>query len=237
MIEKLIYQSRTTEVDAASVRLIGAYQNSGLGSDTHLTGMFTTLGDGSARLTAAINRLKADSELEQKDEVRDDKVRALFYLVNGLVYHPDPNVKNAALEVEKVMDKYGLSMAGENYSTESSLVTSLLGDLADPTLEPSIAVLPGCTGIIAELRTAQTDFEQTRIAWESEKAKEGMLVNATKIKNEVVSVINDKLVVYLRAMALVDGETYGEFAGTVTQIIEDNNVIVKKRRKRPALAE
>lgn len=237
MIEKLIYQSRTTEVDAVSDRMIGAYQKSGLDSDTHLAEIFTGLGDASARLKAAVKRTKAESELEQKDEIRDDKVRALFYLVNGFVYHPDPNVKSAALKIKKVMDKYGLSMAEENYSTESSLVSSLLGDLSDPSLQASVAALSGCIGLITALQTSQTDFEQTRIAWEAEKAKEGTQGNATGIKKEVLEIVNDKLVVYLRAMEQVDEETYGAFTRTISQIISDNNDVVKKRRKKPELAE
>jgi len=237
MMEKLIYQSRTTEVDAVSDRMIGAYQKSGLDSDVHLAEIFTGLGDASARLKAAVKRTKAESELEQKDEVRDDKVRALFYLVNGLVYHPDPNVKNAAMKVKKVMDKYGLSMAGENYSTESSLITSLLGDLANPALQTSVAAFSGCGELITALQAAQTDFEQARIAWEAEKAKEGTQGNATAIKSEVIEIVNEKLVVYMRAMELVDEETYGIFARTIGQIISDNNDVVKKRRKKPEPAE
>ncbi len=206
-------------------------------SDAHLVKIFTSLGDASARLKAAVKRTKAESELEEKDELRDDKVRALFYLVKGYVHHPDPKVKNAALEVEKVMDKYGLSMTGENYSTESSLVTSLLGDFANPSLQPSISVLPGYAELIAALQTTQTGFEQTRITWEAEKAKEGTQGNATAIKSEVVEIVNEKLVVYLRAMELVDEETYGTFARTIGQIISDNNDVVKKRRKKPEPAE
>lgn len=237
MIEKLIYQSRTTEVDAVSGRMIGAYQKSGLDDDAHLAKMFTGLGGASARLTAAVKRAKAESELEQKDEVRDNKLRALFYLVQGFVYHPDPNVKNAAMEVEKIMDKYGLSMAGENYSTESSLIASLLADLANPSLQTSIAALSGCAGLISALQAAQTEFEQTRIAWEAEQARESTHENATAIKNEVVEMVNEKLVVYLLAMALVDEETYGAFARTIDRIISDNNEVVKKRRKKPEPVE
>ena len=43
MIEKLIQQSRVTEVDAASMRMLGAYETTSLGPDPHLAGMFTNL--------------------------------------------------------------------------------------------------------------------------------------------------------------------------------------------------
>ncbi len=225
--------SRTTEVDAVSLRTIGAYKNTSLSSDAHLASIFTGLETESARLTAAIKRSKAESELEVKDEVRDDKVRAIHYLLMGLLHHPDPAIQNAAEEVENVFDNYGLSILGESYATESSLATSLLGDFSKPKLQVAIAALSGCTEIVAALQAAQTDFEATRIVYEEEKAKEGTLENATIIKKEVANIINDNLVVYLRAMLQVDEPTYGDFARTIAMIIADNNEVVKKRRKKP----
>ena len=115
MLEKLIFKSRVTEVDAVSMRTIGAYKNTTLSSDAHLVKIFTGLETGSGRLTVAINRWKAESELEVKDEVRDDKVRPLYFVVTGYVHHPDPAVKAAALKVEKVLEQYGLSITGESY--------------------------------------------------------------------------------------------------------------------------
>ncbi len=229
--------SRVTEVDAVSIRMIGAYKNTTLSSDAHLVKIFSALESESVLLTSAIRRLKDESVLEEKDEVRDDNVRAVHYLTLGFMHHPDPAVKAAAEKVEKVFDNYGLSITGESYATESSLVNSLLADLAKPKLQAAIALLSGLTEIIAALQAAQTDFEETRIAYEEEKAKEGTLENATAIKKEVVAIINDQLVVYLRAMIQVDEPTYGNFARTIAEIIADNNEVVKKRRKKTVAEE
>ena len=237
MIEKLMTNSRVTEVDAVSIRMIGAYKRTKLSSDVHLGKIFSALEPESALLTGAIRRLKGESVLEEKDEVRDDDVRAVHYLTLGFMHHPDPAVKAAAEKVEKVFDNYGLSITGESYATESSLVNSLLTDLAKPKLQAAIALLSGLAEIITALQAAQTDFEETRIAYEEEKAKEGTLENATAIKKEVVAIINDKLVVYLRAMIQVDEPTYGDFARTIAEIIDDNNEVVKKRRKKPEPVE
>jgi len=49
----------------------------------------------------------------------------------------------------------------------------------------------------------------------------------------VVNLINDKLVVYLRAMMQVNDATYGDIGRTVGEIIDANNEVVKKRRKKP----
>lgn len=237
MIEKLIAKSRVTEVDAASMRIIGAYKTTGLNTDPHLAGMFDALEPKSAMLTAAINRSKAESDLETKDEIRDEQVRALYYLITGFLHHPNADIRTAAQKVDKVFEKYGVRITGESYATESSLITSMLEDLLKQNLVDAIALLSGCAEIIAALQTAQTNFETARISYEQEKAEESTKQNATAIKKEVLTLINDKIVVYMRAMEIVDEESYGSFARTIAEIIADNNEVVKKRSKKEVEVE
>lgn len=233
MIQKLMTISRTTEVSATSERIVGAYKKTGLSSDAHLLGLMTGLEEELALFTAAIKRMKVESELEAQDELRDGEIRSLYYLVLGLLHHPDQAIVAAAQKVFAVLEHYGLAVAGESYASESSLVGSMLADLAKPGLQEPIAALSGCAECIAKLQTAENNFDAARIAFEEEKAREGTLENATYIKRRVVNLINQKLVVYLLAMEQVTPETYGSFARTVAEIIADNNEVVKKRRKQP----
>ncbi len=83
------------------------------------------------------------------------------------------------------------------------------------------------------MQAAQTDFEQARIVYETEKAKEGMVENATLVKKYVLTILNDKIVIYLRAMEQAIPETFGVFAGTVAEIIATTNEQVKKRQQKP----
>lgn len=230
MIEKFIQQSRVTEVDAASMRMLGAYETTSLDSDPHLSTMFTNLQSRSAALTAAINRSKAESDLEEKDEARDSQIRALYYLVTGFMFHPDPVIKAAAQTVDKVFEKYGLKIIGESYATESSMIASMLDDLSKENIIDAINLLTGCADVITALQTTQTEFEEARIAYEQQKAHESTRANATEIKAEVLEIINNKIVVYLRAMEMVNEPNYGAFARTIATIIAENNEVVKKRR-------
>jgi hypothetical protein len=232
MIEKLIAKSRVTEVNDAATRSSGAFKEAGI-TDAYLTTNFAGLDAANLKLSLAIKRSKAESELEEKDEVRDDKVRAVNYLINGFLYHPTKKITEAAQTLMEVFSKYGLAMIGESYTTESSLINSLLLDFAKPGYADAIATLSGCADLIAQLQTAQTDFETVRIAYETEKAKEGMVENASMVKSEVLAILNDKIVIYMRAMEQVDPVTFGVFASTVAQIIADTNEQVKKRKQKP----
>ena len=232
IINKLVRKSRTTEVDAVCKRIIGVYEGNDWSSDTYLTKIFTLLIAMMVRFTKAIHRIKTESDLEHKDDVRDDKIRDIHYILLGALHHPDSMVKEAGLKVNKVFDSYGLSIMAENYSTETSLVVSMLADFEDADLLSSIAAISGLTELIAALDIAQTDFETTRIAFEVEKSKEGMAESASQVKAEVLEVINDQLVVYLRAMVQVDEATYGDFTRAIAVIISENNEMVNKRSKR-----
>ena len=74
MIEKLIVKSRTVEVNDAATRISGAFVGSGI-TDTYLTTTFSAFDAANLELSKAIRRSKAESELEEKDEVRDTRVR------------------------------------------------------------------------------------------------------------------------------------------------------------------
>ncbi len=229
-VKKLIKQSRTTEANAAGIRIIGVFNDGMVTEDAHLNKIFASLVPLSAQLTLAINQDKTTSELDPKDEVRDHKVQGIHYLILGSQHHPDAAVSNAAKAVGKVFGKYGLGIINQSYAAETALIQSLLKDLEAPELQAPIAAISGLETMIADLRTAQADFEQTRIKYEEAKAKESTLQSATALKDELVTVINEQLVTYLRAMVQVDEAKYSDFARTIAIIIDENNGQVKRRR-------
>ncbi len=230
-INKLLSHARNTEVDTVSGRIISEYGKNDWGFDTHLTGIFGLLNPSSIKLSQAIKRIKAESSLEEKDELRDNKLRAVNYVVLGFIHHPDETISSAAKKVDAVFDHYGLNIINESYATESSFIKSLLGDFDSPEIQIAIAAMPGLPQIVDDLKAAQTGFEEAELLFQNEKAKEGSQENATEVKQTVLSLINDKLVTYLNAMVLVDEAKYGSFALTVSQIINDMNLIIKKRKK------
>ena len=232
-MEKLMMNSRTTEVADAAMRMMVAFGQTSLQTDPYLVSTFNNLSSKTEWLTSAVRRTTAESQLEPKDEKRDNDARSLYYLISGFTHHPDPVIKAAAVKLAKLFDNYGLKMTEESYATESALISSLLMELGNEAYQEAIAALSGCAALIQALQNSQEDFEITRVTWEREKGKAGALENATELKKEVVSIINEKLVVYLRAMQQVNPEMYGEFVNTITIIIAENNEAVKRRAKKP----
>lgn len=174
MIPKLSYQCRTTEVSSVSENLGLTYKKQNLETDTYLVGLFTHLENKSDSLRTAINRGKAESDLDDKDVVRDEKVQALNYLLLGAMHNPNAEISASAGRLYVVFEKYGLKIMHESYLIESALIESMLEDFAAANLQADITAVLGCTELIANLQTAQTDFKTANIAWGEVKSKEGL---------------------------------------------------------------
>ena len=232
MIEKLMTNSRVTEVNDVATRMSGVFQTSGL-TDAILTAHFTILNAANLELSKAIRRSKAESDLEAKDEVRDQAVRSLYYLIKGFTHHPVAVINESALLLLSVFDNYGLSLTQESYTTESSLISSMLLEFQKPEYAMHIANLSGCAELLQSVTTAQSDFEQARIAYETEKAQDGMVANATEIKKQVVEIVNNKIGIYLLAMEHLVGAAFDVFAATCATIIAENNEQVRRRQQKP----
>lgn len=228
-IEKLLYKCRNSEVNATTGRLSDAYHQGSLAGNTALDAIFGEIDPKNQELTTAIKRQKAESDLEVKDEKRDTDHHALYQLVNGATYNPDPAVQTAASQVFKVLENYGLSVTQENYDTETSLLNSMLEDLTKANLQDSIAAVAGCSELIATLQASQETFSAAKLAFQKELAQEGKLESATTIKRELLPLVNDKLIRFLDGMLVADEATYGQYAATIKQIIAETNEIVKKR--------
>jgi hypothetical protein len=229
MIEKIKVNSRITEIHGTARTLSTSYQQSGLTADPFLMGIFAKLDPKTTELGEAIDRSKAESILAEKDDVRDEAVRAVGYLVQGYLYYPKESVRNAAIAVKAVFDKYGFSVTKESYVSESSHIVSMLSDFAAPDIVAALTELKGVDQNIASLQSAEDDFETTRAQYAEEEAEEATKVSATVLKKEVVEIINDDLVQFLRSGERFQPDMYGTFARTIDQIIDDNNEQVKKR--------
>lgn len=173
--------------------------------------------------------MKATSDLEEKDAIRDDLVRDLFFVVQGAAHVPIDDVKSAGQKLMKLLDNYGLSMLSESYATESTLLNSLLLDLAKTTYALDITKVLGCTELIGMLSIAQDDFEAASLSFEGSKSVEATYKNATELKTKLIKSINSELVEDMRWLVRKQNATYAAFAQVVSQIITDNNLRVQRR--------
>ncbi len=221
--------SRNGEVYAVADRIITTYQQSTLKDNEALVKIMAPIKELTQKLSGAIKRMKAESILEEKDNLRDAALRALYYLVQGNTFHPEAPIKEAAQKLFEVLVLYSLETVKESYDDETSKLDSLLLDLKKEELAQSIITLNGSAPLIQYLEAAQNDFKNTRRAYQTEQALNYTERSATDIKKELTTLINDKLVAYLNGMLVVEEELFSPFATVVNQMITENNKVVRMR--------
>ena len=229
-INKLIISCRNTEMNGAADRIILKYEEEDWSTDTHLTEYFNSLKAENGKLQTAINRSKAQSELEEKDEIRDQNVRGINHMLEAYLKFTDATIKAAAVFVNNVFSRYGVEIVKDSYVTESSLINSMLEDFSEADVQTEIAKLPGLAALIAELTTAQNNFETARVAYETAVSVDDKMENASKLRTSVGLIINEDIVQYLNVMAKLDAAKYAAFADAIGKTIDNTNEQIKKRR-------
>jgi hypothetical protein len=232
MIPLLMMTSRNTEVGGILPQMINGYDATTLNTDPTLEVFFNELKPLSEQFISAIRRMKVRSEAKHYDDIRDQKLMAVYFLLQSFSHHPTERIRSAALFLLTIFENYGIEIKDESLTRQSSLLNSLLADLASPEAQENINIVPQCATYITALQTAQSNFENNRLDFEEAQAEEGTQENASVMKKQVLEIVNKKIVAYLNVMIQVDDAMYGPYARTLAEIISANNEVVKKRRNK-----
>lgn len=228
-IPKVSGNSRVTEVDALLKQSIAVYEKSDWSSDIYLTGLFNEIKSLSLELTEALIKLKGESESEEIDDIRDDQFRGIYFQVQSNLYHSDSAVKGAAESINAIIGSTGLSVVDMAYDIESSIIDSMLKKLDTPEMSAAIDLIPGLEVLIYNLNKTNSTFKESRVNFKTAKADDKEVLSATQQKKRILTLFNGKFHAYIYGMFMVDEAKYGDFTRSVMQIIQDNNLNVKKR--------
>lgn len=229
-MENLRSTARTNEVNGTAIRILKLYaEDTAAKGDTYLKSIITSLSALSAQMTEAIKMGRAASDLDEADIARDAAVRSLFTAVEGYSVMKSATLREPAQRLLLILERYGTKMTRENYTSESSLIEALLTDLAATQPVADMAELAGIADAAADIRTAEDAFRDKQTAYEKATAVEKNTVSPTKLKPQLITLINDDLVLHLRAKKKSDAEAYGALADAVSQAIADTNSAIKQR--------
>ena len=223
---------RVAELDTLSDVLVRLYKDScaaenAVSKDANLSLIMADVERLSAEITTAIKSDRVSSTLDEADIARDEIIRNLGDALTGYAAIPVAAKKSAAQNLLAVFGKYGRQITQKNFAEESSLIESLLEDFGAESLKADVAALDGVGELVSELRTAQDSFNKANDDFTNASMNRGE--SATSVKKSLISVLNDKLVPYLSAVApLAD---YKDFATKCEAEIAKANATVSKRGK------
>ena len=223
---------RVAELDTLSDVLVRLYKDScaaenAVSKDANLSLIMADVERLSAEITTAIKSDRVSSTLDEADIARDEIIRNIGDALTGYAAIPVAAKKSAAQNLLAVFGKYGRQITQKNFAEESSLIESLLEDFEAESLKADVAALEGVGELVSELRTAQDSFNKANDDFTNASVNKGE--SATSVKKSLISVLNDKLVPYLSAVApLAD---YKDFASKCEAEIAKANETVSKRGK------
>lgn len=156
----------------------------------------------------AFNRDNRLSFSEEKDGARDTPFVCSVKLIEVYTGSKKPVVKQAAESLMGIVERYR-GTAELPIDEESTAIRSYLEEMSRSENEVHVKNLPELEDFLTDLKTAQTDFEQQRHAFEHElterKADGG--TSTSSYRKRIYHLINDVILPYIELKAaLVGGE-------------------------------
>lgn len=231
-MNKLKTAVRVTEIDGFSDTLVRVFKgDTAAQKDAFLKATMAELENLSAKITTAILQDKSLSTLDKADGERDEALRSLGAVLTGYASLPIAAKKEAAIPLKAVYDKYAKAgIARANYTSESSMIESLLEDFSAPALAANIAALDGVSEAIAAVRAAQDAFTKANDDYVA--AKSDKSAPASSFKKPILSLVNEKIVPYLDAMTIAQNSECAAFARATEEEIKRINSVIASRGKK-----
>ena len=230
-INRLLQGLRVAEVAGLAHTLCSLHQSceAALSADVYLRNVMADLQDLSDRILDALRNNRLISSLETYDAHRMRCVSALVNLKKGYDKLSDESTQSHWTELRPVFENYLSAIQAGNYQSKTALINALLLRLSDSDLASHLEGLVTMQTAVDRLREAETAFENMQVEYQHQLL-EDKTESATDLKEAIIELINQKLVVHLEAKCNEDAATYDAFAKLVDSQIRNDNAKLRRRK-------
>ncbi|TAJ11161.1 hypothetical protein DMA11_17845 [Marinilabiliaceae bacterium JC017] len=232
MIPNIDSRSKNADVNSTAISLVNDFQKRDFTSDPHLQSRINHLEEYTRQMTQAIHESRPKSPLPQLDGQRDVLLRAIHYELKAKAHWPDTAIRESAVQLKKVLNRFGMETVTRSYSAESADINALLEDFRNPDLAPALDKLHDLRVLLQQLKNHQEQFEAGYLDYIKQRIEARKQPTATKWCQLIMKEINEEIVVYLNGMARAYPDKYLACARVATTIIDENNQRVRLRRKK-----
>ncbi|RUT73520.1 DUF6261 family protein [Ancylomarina longa] len=222
-------KSNIKEIASVGTEIINLNKQANITEDAYFTITYEKL---SAKTDILIQKIRAGwaaSDLQEKDELRDLDIRAIFYEVEAKCIRRNSPAQLSAEKVKAVLDRYGLNIISESYSKESVDVKALLSDLNADGLVADRSAIPDLDGLIRNLENSQAAFDLSFTQNLEDRVDHNNAKSASILAQELRRIINTEFCPYVGAMAQANADKFKVFADLFSELIERNNKEVSER--------
>ncbi len=164
----------------------------------------------------------------EADNVRDNVLSGMGYIIKGMTYFPDKNLSDMAEQVKNIMAKYGKGVQRLTQREESAVIENILQDLQT---EPIASMLPqlGLSQWVAKLQETNTNFDNLYLA-RSEKEAAFISGLSRKQRDEMQQQF-EHLCKAIEAYAFIEGEeAYKPIADRINVEVAKIKQLAKTRK-------
>jgi len=167
-------------------------------------------------------------ELEEIDARRDTAITGIEMLIKTFTYYFEAEKREAAILLESSLTLYGSGISRLNYQAETSTITSIIQKWeSDTNLRAALTTL-GLTAWLAELKAANTLFEERYIARLKEEANSPE-EKSIDLRKQIIQSYRT-LLAHLQAHATLSTDnSYDAVVQQINQLIEEYNRLVAAR--------
>ncbi len=170
------------------------------------------------------------AELVDADSERDALIASLKLFLRAYMKWNRENFSKNASILYKIIKQHGLGMADENYEEESTLLDSLLAELAKPKNVQFLEEL-NLSELIADLNAAEDYFTNLYLEAIKIEATKEAYIAASVLKKELY-VLQKQMVDYLNAMQRANPEKYVPVSKKIAELIKIMNQKIRNRTAR-----
>ena len=227
----LLQGLRVAEVAGLAHTVCSLHQSceAALGADVYLRNVMADLKDLSDRILDALRNNRLISSLETYDAHRTRCISALVNLKKGYDKLSDESTQSHWTELKPVFENYLSAIQAGNYQSKTALIQALLLRLSDKDLASHLEGLVTMQTAVDKLHDAEKAFENMQVEYQHQLLKD-KTESATDLKEAIIELINQKLVVHLEAKCNEDAATYDAFAKLVDSQIRNENAKLRRRK-------
>ena len=196
-------------------------------SDEYLNGLVQDVESANAALFGVMNIASVRRSIYQESRLLNERIVAVSRYIDSCCYVANDEMKASAMVLRQLFGSYK-PFTRMKVDSRIGAVSTLLRNLSQPDMQAHVGKLSELSDRIKEIQNALEALKAKRLEVDQANSAAPVVLPRKVLKREAADKL-ERLVDYLKAMAVKDADTYGGDFAVVPQIITRLNTTRKNK--------
>jgi len=232
MGEQIVIKCKAKEVQNIAQNILLEIKKRDLASDTFITILSQRIEEENELLTKTLRQIGSSDfteEMAAKDAIFDRDFICLEQFVEANLYMRNKELAANARKVWNVFTANDLKLYIQSYESQILSFNSLMKQLDSDEIKPLIKSLVGVSDCLDLVKSSAKEVAETYSRMQRISDEQMELIAPLAQQKIIREIINNDLLPYLKVMANVNKEVYGDIKKVVVSYIEDLNQKINSR--------